>query len=250
MQPFFLKSLLSLALLVLSGIAVYTMFEVFGRQAKRFSADALKRIHRLNGFLYIALFLAVSWLCVGYIAATRAELSSRASLHVVLGISIVMLICLKVLFVRFYRKYYAYAQAVGVLIAVLTFVTTGISAGYYLTVSRFGTHSITSPVSEKIAETAAAAPGAGVRTDGQSIARGKALYESKCYFCHDAYSTAQGTGPGHKGILKNPVLPVSGKPATPENVLNQLRTPFKDMPSFSYLTDDEAQDILAFLNTL
>ncbi|MEW6418126.1 MAG: cytochrome c [Nitrospirota bacterium] len=57
-------------------------------------------------------------------------------------------------------------------------------------------------------------------------------------------------GPGHKGILKNPLLPVSKKPATPENIVHQLKKPYKDMPSFSYLSDTEVQNIIAYLNTL
>jgi len=89
-----------------------------------------------------------------------------------------------------------------------------------------------------------------IKTDQESINKGKELYESKCYFCHDAYSTKWGVGPGHKGILKNPLLPASGKPATPENIVNQLRNPYKDMPSFSYLSDEDIQNIIAFLNTL
>ena len=69
-------------------------------------------------------------------------------------------------------------------------------------------------------------------------------------FCHDAYSNKREVGPGHKGILKNPLLPVSKKPATPENVANQIRNPYKDMPSFSYLLDEDVENIVAFLNTL
>jgi hypothetical protein len=57
-------------------------------------------------------------------------------------------------------------------------------------------------------------------------------------------------GPGHKDILKNPLLPVSKKPATPENAADQIRNPYKDMPSFSYLLDEDVENIVAFLNTL
>ena len=50
--------------------------------------------------------------------------------------------------------------------------------------------------------------------------------------------------------FKNPELPVSGKPATAENVVTQIKEPFSSMPSFSYLTDEEVSDIVTFLNTL
>ena len=89
-----------------------------------------------------------------------------------------------------------------------------------------------------------------VRNDPESIAKGKELYESKCYFCHDAYSKKPGVGPGQKGILKNAFFPVSKKPATPENAAIQIRKPFRDMPAFTYLSDDQIKNIVAFLNTL
>ena len=58
------------------------------------------------------------------------------------------------------------------------------------------------------------------------------------------------SGPGLKGILKRPTLPVSGRPATPENVYRQLREPYKNMPSFAQkLTDDDVFNLIAFLNT-
>lgn len=89
-----------------------------------------------------------------------------------------------------------------------------------------------------------------VRTDSESIGRGKNLFDAKCSFCHDAYSTKTTVGPGLKGVLKNPELPVSGHPAKPENVIKQLRQPFNRMPSFEYLSEEEVADIIAFLNTL
>lgn len=53
-----------------------------------------------------------------------------------------------------------------------------------------------------------------------------------------------------KGILKKPRLPVSKKPATPENIANQLKKPYRRMPSFSYLADEQISNIIDFLNTL
>ena len=88
------------------------------------------------------------------------------------------------------------------------------------------------------------------KTDAQSIGRGSKLFESKCSFCHDANSTEYKGGPGLKSLLKNRRLPVSKYPAVPENIINQLQQPFDRMPSFDYFSDQEIEDILAFLNTL
>ncbi len=89
-----------------------------------------------------------------------------------------------------------------------------------------------------------------VRNDEKSIEAGKKIFMEKCKPCHDAYSTRIKIGPGLIGILKNPELPVSKKPATPENIVKQLKNPYRNMPAFGDLPDEEVLDIIAFLNTL
>ncbi|TNF53876.1 cytochrome c [bacterium] len=89
-----------------------------------------------------------------------------------------------------------------------------------------------------------------IKEDQESIVQGKTLFDAKCSICHDANSTQTIVGPGLKGVLKKPRLPVSDRPATPENIRSQLKMPFNRMPSFEYLSDDEIHDIIAFLNTL
>ena len=70
-----------------------------------------------------------------------------------------------------------------------------------------------------------------VRTDEENIRKGKSLFENVCKNCHDAYSdTITIIGPGLKGLFKKDVLPISKKPATVENILNQLNRPLNKMP--------------------
>lgn len=245
MTVFFIKSLLSIVLLILTFFLMFTMFEIFGRE-NRFNAERLKRLHRLNGKIYLLLFLVIAYLCLNFIFQTKTELSPRATFHGVFALSVIMLLFLKISFVRFYKKFYDQVKIIGIVIALLTIAMIGTSAGYYLLITKFGTDF---PVKrdEKIA---IEGKRFFVKTDPVSIEKGKELYESKCFFCHDAFSTKWGVGPGHKGILKNPYLPVSKKPATPENVANQLINPYKDMPSFSYLSDEDILNLIAYLNTL
>ncbi len=89
-----------------------------------------------------------------------------------------------------------------------------------------------------------------VRTDSDSITRGEELFNLKCAFCHDLNGSGDRVGPGMMGILKLSELPVSKRPATPGNIKKQLLEPYKRMPSFTYLTEEEIQDMIAFLNTL
>lgn len=89
-----------------------------------------------------------------------------------------------------------------------------------------------------------------LKTDSENIGAGRILFMQKCESCHDPYSKMTLSGPGLQGILKSPLLPVSKKPATPENIANQMRHPMSSMPSFVYLDDDDVENIIAFLNTL
>ncbi len=249
MPIFLIKSFLSLMLLLLTLLAMFTMFEVLGRTEKRFNVTTLMKIHRLNGKIYFALYLIIAYFCLDFILETKTDLSPRATFHGVFALAVIVLLLLKVSFVRIYRQFYGYVKTLGILIALITFGMVGTSGGYYLLITKFGTDVIFKKiVNEK--KRVSKETMIILKTDSESIRKGKELYDSKCFFCHNPDSTNKIIGPGHKGILKNPVLPVSKRPATPENIVNQLRNPYKDMPSFSYLSDTEVQNIIAYLNTL
>lgn len=250
MHIFYIKSLLSLVLIFFTLVALFTMFEIFGRTDKRFNAETLKKVHKLNGLLYVVLSLVIAFLCLDFIMKTRAEPSPRATFHAVFALAVFLLLALKISFIRVYRQYYGRAQMLGLLIALLTFGTVGLSGGYYLIVNGFGKGSAVLTKAGKPEEGAEKSSRFTVKTDAESIAKGKELYETKCNFCHDAYGSGTVVGPGHKGILKNPLLPVSKRPAIAENIAAQLSHPYRDMPSFSYLSESEVQSLIAYLNTL
>jgi mono/diheme cytochrome c family protein len=114
---------------------------------------------------------------------------------------------------KIYSRYYSKVRTIGLLIALLSLGMTGTSV-------------------------------AG------SIERGQKLFDSKCSFCHNANNTDTIVGPGLKDVLKNPRLPVSKRPSTPENIRRQLKKPVSRMPSFEFLTEEEVKDIISFLSTL
>jgi hypothetical protein len=249
MHIFYLKSLLSLIVLLLSLVGVFTMFEIFGRTEKRYNIETLKKVHRANGVIYFFTALVIAYLCIDFLMKTKAEPSARAMFHAVFALAVLLILCMKVLVVRFYRQFYGKLQTAGIILAFVSFGMIGTSAGYFLLVTKFGSELPVKP-SEQKKETVQAEESVIAKVDTESIGKGRELYESKCTFCHDPFSNRTIVGPGHKGILKNRVLPVSGRPAIPANIERQLRTPYKDMPSFSSLSDDDVQNIIAFLNTL
>ncbi len=257
MTIFLLKSVLSLLALAFAVFCMYSMLEALGRGADAERTERLKHRHRVSGYGFALVVVLVSYLCIGFLAASKAEPSSRTVLHVLLALVIIALFLLKLSFVHRYRQFYGQARTIGMAMGILTFALVGISAGFYLTVSRFGQdptadrsvfYSLRGPF---LAVRQIASPSAAVvRTDRLSIARGRTLFVLRCAACHDPSSTRTIVGPGLKGILRNPVLPVSKHPATPESIRFQLRQPLGRMPSFAYLSDDEINDLIAYLNTL
>ncbi len=250
MHPFFLKSLLSLIVLASGLIGIITAFEIFGRTDQKFNLDRLRSAHRTNGIVYMLLCLSLSYLCLGFLLSTKAEPSVRVFFHSFFAIFVLLILCFKILVVRRYRHFYARLQTAGLILASVSLFMVGTSAGYYLLITRLGTDIPAAGVNEQVKAANAEHTGLIVKTDPESIQRGKDLYEEKCSFCHDPLSNRTLTGPGHKQILKNPVLPVSGRPATPESIAAQIRSPYRDMPSFSHLTGDEIESLIAYLNTL
>ncbi len=257
MSILFLKSLLSLYIVLAAFTAMFTMFEILGKGEKKYDIAKLKKIHRANGIVYLLVYLFISYFCLNFIISSKAELMPRGTFHSIFALTIIVLLGLKISFVRIYRQFYGNVQTIGLLIALITFGMVATSGGYYLLVTEFGTDKTFDEIMEykkngplMVTEKKDEWIKVIVKTDSESIGRGKNLFDSKCIFCHDPYSLSTIVGPGLKGILKNLTLPVSHRPATPENVQNQLRQPFSKMPPFAYLSDEEVADIIAFLNTL
>ncbi len=246
---------MSIVIIILTTISIYTMFEILGRNRIRVNVTKFKNIHKFTGYIYFILSIVISYFCLSYIYLSRAELTPRSNLHSFLSLSVLVLFGSKLLIAKVYKQFYNYVNICGLLIALITFGIVGSSAGYYLIVSRFGTDDSFDKMaqyekwadSQKKVETTE--ENARILNPA-NIARGKSLYSAKCGFCHDPYSLETKVGPGLKGVLQNSVLPLSRRPATSDNVRRQFRQPFSRMPSFVDLSDQEVDDIIAFLNTL
>lgn len=251
------KSFLSIAMVILPIVAMFTMFEMLGRAEKKYNLQKLKKIHKANGIVYFLIFIFIAYFCISAIVALKSEPSSRHVMHSLFALTIIILFGVKISFIRIYRQFYNQVKTIGLLIALLTFGLVGTSGGYYLLVTEFGTDKAfykTKGYKEKNAHEIIGEKDKGikiiVKTDFESIKKGKELFETSCSFCHNAYSTDTIVGPGMKSVLKNPTFPVSKKPATPENIVSQIRNPYRDMPSFAHLPQEDILNLIAYLNTL
>jgi uncharacterized membrane protein len=82
------------------------------------------------------------------------------------------------------------------------------------------------------------------------VGEGAAVFTLNCSACHHSDKTDYKIGPGLKGLFHLKKLPVSGRPVTEANIRAQLKTPFKNMPSFPELSEENVNALIAFLKTL
>lgn len=253
MSIYFLKTLLSVVMGLVVVVNVFTMLEALGRGEKRFDVKKLKKIHRINGFFFILIFLFVTYYCFRSIIFGQLEFSPRAAFHSVFALAVVLLLALKISFLEMYDQFSGKVLIIGPTIALVALGMIGTSGGYYLLVTKFHTDTTFDEIREykdKGAQQGAEGKDTKIKTDPDSIGKGKKLFNERCIFCHDTQSNNTIIGPGLKDVLKKGNLPVSKRPATPENIRNQLKEPFNKMPPFNNLTEEAVEDIIAFLNTL
>lgn len=231
-MTFYIKSILAIFLALSAFVALFSMLELMGRQEKRFAPRTLKIVHRANGVFFILLALVISYYCLKIIRGAGLELSARGALHSLLATAVFLVLFLKISIVRFYRQYYSMVVPLGMVAALLTLGTVATSAGYYFTVKGGGAEVLVSESSEDI------------------VGEGAVLFKKHCVDCHYANKTDSKIGPGLKGLSRLEKLPYSGRPPSDENIRRQLNAPFKAMPSFANLTEEELKSLVAFLKSI
>jgi cytochrome c len=79
--------------------------------------------------------------------------------------------------------------------------------------------------------------------------KGKEVFQ-QCAVCHNADSTEKKMGPGLKGLFSREKM-TNGKKPTDENVLEKINEGGNGMPAYKeMLSDDEKDDLIAYLKTL
>ena len=80
---------------------------------------------------------------------------------------------------------------------------------------------------------------------------GRKLYDNYCERCHEPYSSRGKKGPSLKGVFKQQYLPLSGLPAKDARVGDIIKYGRSKMEGFGQvMTDQQIQDLLAYLHTL
>ena len=238
MTFYMIKTILGWLFLFMGIAAVTSMLTIMGKQEKKMPAPTLRKIHRSAGLVFFLLMLVNAFLGFRFWVISGDTLSTRGVLHAVLAIALVIILFLKVAIVKVYKNLLRYAPTLGMIVFSLAFVVFLVSGGY------FSARSLNFPQGESDQQIESTLGPLG-RAD-----IGLELYIGKCGSCHYADKAEALFGPGLANVLKNEILPVSGRPASLENVRSQILRPFLSMPAFTDFTEQELADLLAYLETL
>ena len=82
-------------------------------------------------------------------------------------------------------------------------------------------------------------------------ASGRHIYDQYCDRCHAPYSSRKRQGPSLKGVFKRQYFSGSGMPANDDRARDIIRYGRNKMDGFgNVLTDEQINDLLAYLHTL
>lgn len=85
---------------------------------------------------------------------------------------------------------------------------------------------------------------------GTEVARGKAVFDSKCAVCHYDASTAKKIGPGLKNLFRRGTYS-NGAPVDDASLERWIEKGGKNMPGFKDpLSAEQIRDLIAYLKTL
>ncbi len=239
------KSILSILLLITGFIAAYSMFYLMGKSDRSMNPAVIRIIHRVAGFVFFVLAIAISYFCIVLLAGYRGELSPIAALHMFSALALLIVLIINISIAHFYSWFLKLSPALGITILVLAFLTVGTSAGYY------GIKKLKSRNNE--IDSTHVAPADTAASDSSYAGdpnRGETLFASSCSACHSVKTKEDGWGPSLMDLFKMKGLPESGKPVTEENIINQVVDPSGSMPSFDKMSKEELSDLISYLKTL
>ena len=126
-----ITSALSYLFVILAVIQVWLMLEVTGREKPRFNAARLSLLHRINGYLFVTIYLVMLVVMTRKVTQANAPLDAKSLIHWILAISLLPLLFVKILIVRFYPQAFNHVLPMGVAILVITTAFVTITGGYY-----------------------------------------------------------------------------------------------------------------------
>lgn len=128
---------LGLLFLLTAFAAVFLMFHLWGYpfdKATRTSAapPGLMRLHRVLGWAYAILYVVMMWEMVPRLWHYQVELPPRTVVHMCLGLTIGVVLLIKISIIRFFRHLEEWMPYLGVILLLCTVLLCGLSIPFGL----------------------------------------------------------------------------------------------------------------------
>ena len=191
------SAIFGLIFLGLANASVFLMFKLWGypfnkETHKSEAPRSLMLLHRCLGYAYAILYIFMMWHMVPRLWNYQVELPPRTVAHLMLGITIGVLILIKVAILRFFRHFEEAMPYIGVSLLVCTYLLIGLSVPFTFreTVLRSQTRAFSD---EGIARTRKLIETAGLSADApldqlaskRKLREGQHVLQRKCVICHD-----------------------------------------------------------------
>jgi hypothetical protein len=108
------------------------MMARFGRPGDEVRSEKLRKLHKVSGYIFIALLAPLAYFGAGFLMEMGDGLSPRGTFHFVLAMSLIAVLLLKFLVVKTYRQLLRYASTLGMTLFSLTLVIFLITAGFFI----------------------------------------------------------------------------------------------------------------------
>ncbi|MBD3349233.1 MAG: hypothetical protein GF400_08585, partial [Candidatus Eisenbacteria bacterium] len=126
------KTVLAFVLLGLGVATAGTMLALQGKSDPPDKPGRLRTLHRTTGYLFATVLVALAVLGATILHGARDALPLRGVVHWVLGGLLLLVAALKIVLVRYYKKFLKFAPTLGLTILVLGFLVAMVSAGFVL----------------------------------------------------------------------------------------------------------------------
>ena len=129
------SAIFGLIFLGLANASVFLMFKLWGypfdqETHKSEAPRSLTILHRCLGYAYALLYIFMMWHMVPRLWSYQVELPPRTVAHLMLGITIGVLILVKVAILRFFRHFEESMPYIGVSLLICTYLLIGLSVPF------------------------------------------------------------------------------------------------------------------------
>ena len=191
------SAILGLIFLALANASVFLMFKLWGypfdkETHKSEAPRSLTLLHRCLGYAYAILYVFMMWYMVPRLWSYQVELPPRTVAHLMLGITIGVLILVKIAILRFFRHFEEAMPYIGVTLLICTYLLIGLSVpfSFHETVlsaksGAFSDEGIAR--TRQLLDTAELPPEAPLDqlASKRKLREGRHVLQRKCVVCHD-----------------------------------------------------------------